>query len=81
MLTSEERRQLEVIERNLEASSPRLAVALSRGEPPPGRWPLIVCAAMWCLMPLLVVAAGALVAAVVAVVLISVTARLWYTRV
>ncbi|MEV0268967.1 MAG: DUF3040 domain-containing protein [Hamadaea sp.] len=80
MLTSEERRQLAEIERNLEASSPRLAVALSRGEPPPGRWPLFVCFAMWCVMPLLAVTAGALIAVIVAVILMSVTARLWYTR-
>ncbi|NUR69460.1 MAG: DUF3040 domain-containing protein [Hamadaea sp.] len=80
MLTSEERRQLAEIERNLELGSPRLAVALSRGELPPGRWPLVVCAAAWCLMPLAVVLVGALITAMVAVVLASVTARLWYTR-
>jgi len=78
VLTSEERRQLAEIERSLEASSPRLAVALSRGEPPAGRWPLLICAGMWCLMPLLAVLGGALIAVIIGVILTSVTARLWF---
>ena len=80
MLTSEERRQLAEIERSLEADSPRLAVALSRGEPPAGGWQVGACAAMWCLMPLVAVITGTIIAVVVGAILLLVTIRLWLTN-
>ena len=80
MLTSEERRLLAEIERSLEIESPRLAVALSRGERPAGRWPVGVCAALWCLMPLVAVIAGTFLTVAVGAILFLSTIRLWFTQ-